>query len=301
MVLEIVQKLHFIVPEYYIRENQPYSKDSQQVAFFNDYYYHLKCEEKYENIRIYLQMNCKKPVTVSCTITVNSIIRSFVYTFNISTDCKYAEFGKKSELFVNGFMTVDAKLKIKFVSEKVEFFDDELPPPHTVALLKNDEFKDFTICVDDKEIKVHKNIIAITSPVFSAMLKPNTKESKEGRVDITDFDFETVKAGVDLMYTRKIPEELSLKILFNLNKFADKYDLIDKKKVIETLTEKISLETIPEIIKYSKANSVDELYEECVKFYAKDFEENSRIMKNFEQLDSQFVLDATKRKYRSTD
>uniref|UniRef100_A0AC34R6J2 BTB domain-containing protein n=1 Tax=Panagrolaimus sp. JU765 TaxID=591449 RepID=A0AC34R6J2_9BILA len=124
-------------------------------------------------------------------------------------------------------MTVDAKLNIKFISENVEFFDDELPPSHTVALLDDNEFKDFTVCVGNQEIKVHKSVVAVGSPVFAAMLKPHCNEFKESKVNIKDFDFGFVKAGVDLMYTRKVPDELSLDSLLNLYKFADKYDLID--------------------------------------------------------------------------
>uniref|UniRef100_A0AC34RPG8 BTB domain-containing protein n=1 Tax=Panagrolaimus sp. JU765 TaxID=591449 RepID=A0AC34RPG8_9BILA len=209
----------------------------------------------------------------------------------------FPDIGKKSELFVNGVMTVDAKLNIKFICEDVEFFDDGLPPPHTVALLEDDEFKDFTILVGFEEIKVHKCVLALASPVFAAMLKPRCKEFKEGRVDIKDFDFETVKVAVDLMYTRKIPEELSINSLLNLYKFADKYNLIDTKKILETLKEKIGLETILEITKFSKVNSMDELYEECVEFYADDFEDLSREINFFQQLDPQFVVDAVNKKY----
>uniref|UniRef100_A0AC34QGK3 BTB domain-containing protein n=1 Tax=Panagrolaimus sp. JU765 TaxID=591449 RepID=A0AC34QGK3_9BILA len=154
-------------------------------------------------------MECEKPVTVSYTITVNSTCtRSFIYTFKKPIGYGSHNFGKKSSLFVDGVMTVDAKLRIKFISENIEVYDE---PPHTVALLEDEKFKDFTINVDDDEITVHKNIIAIASPVFAAMIESHTKEFKEGRVDIEDFDHETVKAGVDLMYTRKIPDELSLK------------------------------------------------------------------------------------------
>uniref|UniRef100_A0AC34RMP5 BTB domain-containing protein n=1 Tax=Panagrolaimus sp. JU765 TaxID=591449 RepID=A0AC34RMP5_9BILA len=157
-----------------------------------------------------------------------------------------------------------------------------------------------TICCGNKEIKVHKNIIAIALPVFAAMFESHTEEFKEGRVDIKDFDFETVKVAVDLMYTRKIPDELSLDCLLNLYKFADKYDLIDTETVFEQLMEKISLNTILEISKFSKLNLMDKLYEECVDFYADDFEENTQKIDNFQQLDPQFVMDAANRKYRST-
>uniref|UniRef100_A0AC34RED8 BTB domain-containing protein n=1 Tax=Panagrolaimus sp. JU765 TaxID=591449 RepID=A0AC34RED8_9BILA len=222
MVLQIVQKSRFIVPADSIGENKRFTSRRQKIPVFNGYAKYVLCEEKNKNIGIFLYMDCKEPVTVTCTFTVNSITCSYVYTFEGPEYRGYSKFGKKSELVVDGVMIVDAKLNIKFIFENVEFFDDELT--HSVALLNDEKFKDFTIYVDDDEIKVHKSILAVASPVFAAMFESHTKE---GRVDIDDFDFETVKVAVDVMYTRKIPEELSLKTLLNLYKFADKYDLID--------------------------------------------------------------------------
>uniref|UniRef100_A0AC34PY62 BTB domain-containing protein n=1 Tax=Panagrolaimus sp. JU765 TaxID=591449 RepID=A0AC34PY62_9BILA len=295
MVLEIVQKSHFIVPSDSIDDDKEFESRRKQIPVFNGYFYHFYCQEKNENILIYLFMNCETPVTVSCTFTVNSITQNFVHTFKQLEGHGFSQFGTKSELFVNGVMTVDVKLKIKFISENVEVVDE---PPHTVALLDDEKFKDFTINAEDTEIKVHKCVLTMASPVFAAMFESHTKEFKEGRVEIEDFDFETIKAGVKLMYTRKNPDELSLNSLLNLYKFADKYDLFDMEKVLEILTEKLCLETIPEITKFSKVNSMDELYEKCVDFYAKDFEENSRIMDNFEQLDPQFLKDAIRMRYQ---
>uniref|UniRef100_A0AC34RPD2 BTB domain-containing protein n=1 Tax=Panagrolaimus sp. JU765 TaxID=591449 RepID=A0AC34RPD2_9BILA len=295
MVLEIVQKSHFIVSADSVGENKRFSSRPEKIPVFNNYSYYFLCKEENGNVGIFLYMECKKPVAVSCKITVNSITDNYVRTFEKSDNWGFLQFGNKSELFVDGFMTVDTKLKIKFISEKVEALDEV---PHIVVLLDDDEFKDFVICVDGKEMKVHKNIIAVASPVFAAMLKPHCNEFKESKVSIKDFDFETVKAGVDVMYTRKIPDELSLDSLLNLYKFADKYDLIDAKKILDLLTEKISLETVLKITNFSLTNCLDTLYEKCVEFYAKDFEENSRKFDNFEQLDSHFVMDAAKRKYR---
>uniref|UniRef100_A0AC34RB35 Uncharacterized protein n=1 Tax=Panagrolaimus sp. JU765 TaxID=591449 RepID=A0AC34RB35_9BILA len=70
-------------------------------------------------------------------------------------------------------MTVDAKLNIKFVSENVEALKEL---PHTVAVL-DDEFKHCTINVENKEVNVHNNIVAIASHV-SAMssVQPRTNQ-----------------------------------------------------------------------------------------------------------------------------
>uniref|UniRef100_A0AC34PX36 BTB domain-containing protein n=1 Tax=Panagrolaimus sp. JU765 TaxID=591449 RepID=A0AC34PX36_9BILA len=95
----------------------------------------------------------------------------FDRTFEKLKGYGFPEFGKKSELFVNGVMTVDVKLKIKFISENVEDFEQV---PHAVALLEDEKFKDFTISVEDREIKAHKCVLAMASPVFVAMLESYT-------------------------------------------------------------------------------------------------------------------------------
>uniref|UniRef100_A0AC34RP97 BTB domain-containing protein n=1 Tax=Panagrolaimus sp. JU765 TaxID=591449 RepID=A0AC34RP97_9BILA len=295
MVLEIVQTSRFIVPESSIDEDKEFTSRRERTSV-RGYSYRLYCEENEGNIGIYLYMDCKKPVTVSCTFTVNSIDAfNFDRTFEESGGFGTTVFGKKSKLFVDGFMIVDASLKIEFISEKEKVFDEL---PHSVALLNDEKFKDFTIRAENKEIKVHKNIIAIASPVFSAMFESHTKEFKKDRVIIEDFDFETVKAGVELMYTRKVDDTLSIKTSLNLYKFADKYDLLDTKKVLEELTEEICLETVLEISKFSLANCLDTLYDECVEYYAEDFDEISQKIDGFQQLDSQFVMDAVNKKYR---
>uniref|UniRef100_A0AC34RSQ7 BTB domain-containing protein n=1 Tax=Panagrolaimus sp. JU765 TaxID=591449 RepID=A0AC34RSQ7_9BILA len=130
------------------------------------------------------------------------------------------------------------------------------------------------------------------------MLETDCKEVKESKVVIEDFDYETVDAAVSLMYTRKV-DYLSVNTLLNLYKFADKYDLLDTKLVFEVLDEKINLNAILEISKFTLANSMDELYQKCVNFFVKDFEKNAETMKGFEDLDSQFAMDIMKKKYRS--
>uniref|UniRef100_A0AC34RPR6 BTB domain-containing protein n=1 Tax=Panagrolaimus sp. JU765 TaxID=591449 RepID=A0AC34RPR6_9BILA len=184
-------------------------------------------------------------------------------------------------------MDLDAVLTIKFTRDMVR--DLENNASHAVALLEDEKFKDFTFLVEDQEIKVH---------VFAAMLEPHTQESQEGKVEIEDFDHETVKAAVSLIYRRNLRDDLPVEILLNLFKFADKYDLVDKINIWGKIRENFGVSTIAKVSNFSKANSFDELYNDCVGFFAENFEINTKNMKDFDDLDPGFVIDAVKRRYR---
>uniref|UniRef100_A0A915LL81 BTB domain-containing protein n=1 Tax=Meloidogyne javanica TaxID=6303 RepID=A0A915LL81_MELJA len=63
-----------------------------------------------------------------------------------------------------------------------------------LKLLSDMVLTDFTIKVQDKEIHVHKAILAARSPVFSAMLQHvDTSESKTGILEIKDVEYNVVK------------------------------------------------------------------------------------------------------------
>uniref|UniRef100_A0AC34QM03 BTB domain-containing protein n=1 Tax=Panagrolaimus sp. JU765 TaxID=591449 RepID=A0AC34QM03_9BILA len=172
--------------------------------------------------------------------------------------------------------------------------------PISVLLLKDETFKDFTIVVDGNEIQVHKSILALSSPVFAAMFQHPWKEAKENKVNIEDFDYETVKAAVKLMYKRRISYNLPITTLLNLYKFADKYDLLDTKHVLRKINSKINLTTISEISKFSTQNSLAELYDDCVEYFADGFKNYIHEMDDFDNLEPNFMMDVLK-KYRSKE
>uniref|UniRef100_A0AC34RAP8 BTB domain-containing protein n=1 Tax=Panagrolaimus sp. JU765 TaxID=591449 RepID=A0AC34RAP8_9BILA len=204
--------------------------------------------------------------------------------------------GKRNDLFHGGYMEIDALLRFQFDDLEIRHVGNGLS--RGKPLLEHEESKDFTICAGGQEIKVHKCILSVASPVFSAMLQPHTKEFNEGKVIIEDFDYATVQAGVNLMYKYKSDEKLSLQTLLNLQKFADKYDFVDKDQIAELLNKKLNLETLKEILTFSKTNMLDKLYEKCVNFFRVDYEKNCREMVDFEDLDSDFIKDVNRKKYR---
>ena len=55
-----------------------------------------------------------------------------------------------------------------------------------------DSFPDFTLIVGGKELKCHKSFLSMNSPVLKSMLTIDYKETKSNRMEIRNFDEETV-------------------------------------------------------------------------------------------------------------
>uniref|UniRef100_A0AC34RHX2 BTB domain-containing protein n=1 Tax=Panagrolaimus sp. JU765 TaxID=591449 RepID=A0AC34RHX2_9BILA len=153
-------------------------------------------------------------------------------------------FSTKENLLRHDYIELNFHLTLTVTTETEQSFKRD---SNIVAMLDDDRFKDFVICVGDKEIKVHKNVLAVASPVFSTMLQPHYKEFQESRVTIKDFDYDTVIEAVNLIYTCQLNPKLSIDLLLNLYKFADKYDLNDTEMIIQALEKKLNLESSPEL------------------------------------------------------
>uniref|UniRef100_A0AC34QU28 BTB domain-containing protein n=1 Tax=Panagrolaimus sp. JU765 TaxID=591449 RepID=A0AC34QU28_9BILA len=290
MVLKIVQKYSIIIPETAIDNLARFIGPKVQIHVFKNHTFYVLCREKEDYIGFYLYFDCPSPVTVDYTLTVGTIVRSFAYKYERIDGYGNPQIGRRNVLFKNGLMKAD--LKIVMEMESVEIEHRMLP---NLALLNDEKFKDFIFCVGNQEIKVYKNIIAVASPVFAAMLEPHCKEFKDGKVTIEDFDFAKVKDGVHFMYTKEIAYNLSINELFNLYKFADKYDLVDVGEILEILENRINLTTLDEILNFLKQTSLEKVYQKCVTFFSIDFEKKCQEYKKFDKLDNDFLGDVVKK------
>uniref|UniRef100_A0AC34G8P8 BTB domain-containing protein n=1 Tax=Panagrolaimus sp. ES5 TaxID=591445 RepID=A0AC34G8P8_9BILA len=122
---------------------------------------------------------------------------------------------------------------------------------------------DFTIVVDKKEIKVHKNVFAAQSPVFYAMFNSGMKETIENKVEIIDFSLKTVEKAVELCYHQNFAADISLDEIALLLQFADKYDIKSIQNIIESsLGDKITVSNVCETANFAMATNCFKLQNE---------------------------------------
>ncbi|KAJ5066801.1 ras-like protein rasu-related [Anaeramoeba ignava] len=91
----------------------------------------------------------------------------------------------------------------------------------------DEESKDFSIIVDEKEIKVHKIILALRSEVYREMF--NQVKDDSGKVkDYTNSKFKTFQILIQFFYTDTIEENISLENIQGLKQAQDFYQLHPK-------------------------------------------------------------------------
>ena len=70
-----------------------------------------------------------------------------------------------------------------------------------IKLMSSSKYSDVDLVVDGREFKAHKLILQIRSPVFEAMFKYDTEESKNNRVVIDDIHPKVFKEFLKFLYT----------------------------------------------------------------------------------------------------
>lgn len=70
--------------------------------------------------------------------------------------------------------------------------------------LANDDFKDFTVKIDDREFHVHKFILAARSPVINALMK---QEPDADEISLIDISIESFEKILDYVYDDKFPND----------------------------------------------------------------------------------------------
>ncbi|KAF8773686.1 Speckle-type POZ protein-like A like protein [Argiope bruennichi] len=91
-------------------------------------------------------------------------------------------------------------------------------------------FPDVNLNCGTVSLPAHKSILSARSPVFAAMFTSQMKENRENKVSITDISPNVLKNMLIYIYTGKTGE-LSVQSAGDLLFAADKYELLDLKKV----------------------------------------------------------------------
>ncbi|ETN77962.1 BTB/POZ domain protein [Necator americanus] len=74
------------------------------------------------------------------------------------------------------------------------------------AMLSSGRFADFVVVVEGREFNLHRSVLAATSQYFNAMLKAQTLEASEGRVELKDVSADVFETIVRYTYDVKRPQ-----------------------------------------------------------------------------------------------
>uniref|UniRef100_A0AC34FPA1 BTB domain-containing protein n=1 Tax=Panagrolaimus sp. ES5 TaxID=591445 RepID=A0AC34FPA1_9BILA len=171
------------------------------------YYIQIHPNDKIENDDnvVYFHIYVDRPQFIDCDLDYTFSIPSakFCETYdddvNVVYACKrVAFFEPKNKYFQNGKITLQLRGTLK--GDPMEVIEHDT---FTQMLWYKDD-KDFTIQIDDKEIKVHKLILRHCSPVFAAMFDSGMKEAQENKVKIEGFPFIAVRMAMEFCYDIKI-------------------------------------------------------------------------------------------------
>ena len=133
-------------------------------------------------------------------------------------------------------------------------------------LLDSERFSDVKLQVKDKYFPAHKNILAVRSPVFSAMFNHEMLENTENIVTINKFDDKIVKEMLRYIYTGKTPN--FKETVFDLLPAADHYQLDELKTMCEIyLCNNLSVDDVMEIMVLADAHGSTKLKEKAIKFF----------------------------------
>ncbi|XP_049797336.1 serine/threonine-protein phosphatase 6 regulatory ankyrin repeat subunit A-like isoform X2 [Schistocerca nitens] len=104
-------------------------------------------------------------------------------------------------------------------------------PVYLGALLDDGEGATVTLAAGETRLVVHRAVLAAGSPVFAAMFRHDTAESRGGLVDVADVDGPVLRELVTYLYTLRAPQLASLAA--RLLVAADKYGVASLKAQCE--------------------------------------------------------------------
>jgi len=164
---------------------------------------------------------------------------------NLAHDLVLAE--ENSTFFPNGTLIVKVNIKVEgeeTVTIKTTTLPDESITTsqlkgelsmHLGKMLESPRFSDVQIICQGETIPCHKDILSARSEYFVAMFEHDMKENKTGKVEIVDFDLETVKAVLHHIYTGDVNFKYSEENAEKMIMAADKYQLGGLKKKLEDI------------------------------------------------------------------
>ncbi|XP_015905778.1 speckle-type POZ protein-like A isoform X2 [Parasteatoda tepidariorum] len=140
-------------------------------------------------------------------------------------------------------------------------------------LFTSSKHSDVEIRSGSATFSVHKSLLAIRSPVFSAMFDQDMIEKHSGIVDISDIDPETLKTFLAFIYTGAVDIEDSDSAL-KLMMVAEKYQMPSLKETCSVfLMSAISPRNLCEILDLAEMLNLKQLKKCALDYFAKHMKE----------------------------
>uniref|UniRef100_A0AC34R297 BTB domain-containing protein n=1 Tax=Panagrolaimus sp. JU765 TaxID=591449 RepID=A0AC34R297_9BILA len=221
-----------------------YNGFKEKIGTFDDFTVWIecrKCADAEDHVSLFFHTNFPVSVFVGMKCQIANVKKSLFYTFDPKNQyCGWSKFGTTHELFVGGYMKIDWVVSLESNSGMVKYLK-ESAPHEKHALVDDGRFKQFTLCVEEKEIKVQKHVLVAASSVFANLLK-NTHDEK---TIISGHNYETVQAAVYYMHTNRIQLGTPPKTVLDLYEFAREYKLHDPNSILDWFNSEDFMKPIP--------------------------------------------------------
>uniref|UniRef100_A0A914YC97 BTB domain-containing protein n=1 Tax=Panagrolaimus superbus TaxID=310955 RepID=A0A914YC97_9BILA len=239
----------------------------------------------FNNATFDLFVKTDTPLRARCTFSVPSANFSKTFTYDYDDDKKNGHafslnfierksfFEAKNKYFQNGKLTL--QLRGTF---KLHIIDETEQDTLSHILWKRDD-KDFTIQTEDKDIRAHKFVLRVRSPVFAAMFDSGMKEAEESKVKIEGFSYKVVKAAIEFCYDVK-----------NGCNYCSAY-------VIQHLVKKLSPDKVCSIANASIETNADKLRLCCMNYLIKSLKDSITVTE-VDSLDIDFKSELVNKAFR---
>lgn len=130
-------------------------------------------------------------------------------------------------------------------------------------LLLDTDSTDFTLVCEDKEFRLHSNILAIRSPFFKAAISKIKAENSEMKIEIKDLDSKAMQEVISFMYGRSIGKAP----ISSLFEAAERFLMDDlKKDVVKIARNSISVENVVKLGQLAEMYNADNFLKKCAEF-----------------------------------
>uniref|UniRef100_A0AC34QMF0 BTB domain-containing protein n=1 Tax=Panagrolaimus sp. JU765 TaxID=591449 RepID=A0AC34QMF0_9BILA len=255
-------------------DSQTYCSTTEVIPFNKDYSadVYLSCDiSKNKMVSLYFHVDCPVPVVADYKFNIKTIKKE-VFDKKIvaknSSGFEFFQFAFKDEVFNAGRMTINWNLLLK----------PRFPREYLLCGLKP---SDFVIVCQGKQFQVHKDVLALSSPVFDAMFRNDFIESNEGKTIIDDFQPKTIENALNFIYSSVLKRLFDVEQMLDLFRFADKYNLKEKETINARIEAFVNVHNVCRIAQFMKSYARNRIYEKCVRILV----ENLKTMTNLKQFD----------------